>query len=463
LKRLNFEQDFVVQTSQSRKLYRGAKEVLPAGVNSTARTTFAGWNPYPLFAAHGEGAYLTDVDGHRYIDYLLALGPLMLGHRPPSVTERVIEEVKHLGSMFGLPYELEQIAARQFLDAVPSADAVRFANSGSEAVGSAVRLARAVTGRPRLLRFEGHYHGWQDVVYWSNKPSLEHAGPAASPVPVPAGPGVPFALAETLIICPWNDCEAVERAFATYGNEIAAVLTEPVMCNTGCILPESGYLQFLRDITRRHGALLIFDEVITGFRLSLGGAQSFYNVQPDLSTFAKALGAGFPVAAIAGTWPVMKWIAEGRYSHSGTYNANVIAMAAVSATLEVLKQPGTYERLHAHGERLMTNLQTCFANAGIAARVQGIGPVFQIWFTTEAISSWRAAARYAQLNLFRIFWEEMLLRGILFHPSQFENFFISTVHQDEHTAATLKALDDAMPALKKRFALSAVSNTLNIE
>lgn len=226
------------------------------------------------------------------------------------------------------------------------------------------------------------------------------------------------------------------------------------MCNTGCVLPEPGYLQFLRDITSRHGTLLIFDEVITGFRLGLGGAQQMYHIQPDLSTFAKALGGGFPVAALAGTISTMKWIAEGRYSHSGTYNANVVAMAAVNASLEELKKPGIYENLFAHGNRLMNGLQLRFDQAGIPVQVQGLGPVFQVWFADQPIHSWREAATHAQNHFFRIFWEEMFMRGVLFHPNQFENFFIATAHQDEHIDATLATVDEAMPVLKKRFAES---------
>jgi glutamate-1-semialdehyde 2,1-aminomutase len=313
-----------------------------------------------------------------------------------------------------------------------------------------VRLARAATGRAKILRFEGHYHGWQDTVYWSNKPHPEDAGPAESPRPVPAGPGVPPQLADTLIICPWNDPEAVERAFAAHGEEIAAVLTEPVMCNTGCILPLPGYLEFLRSITRRYGALLIFDEVITGFRLSLGGAQGYYGVQPDLSAFAKALGGGFPVAALAGTNQVMGLIAEGRYSHSGTYNANVVAMAATDASLDELGRPGTYTRLFAMGERLMTGIRTRFEAAQIPVQVQGVGPLSQVWFSDRPIFSWRDAFQHASTGSFRIFWEEMVIRDVLFHPSQFENLFISTAHEDREIDATLAALDEALPALRER-------------
>jgi len=446
----DFDRVFAQRTTRSRELFESACAVLPGGVNSTARTRYAGWEPYPIFATGGAGAYLVDVDGNRYIDYLLALGPLIFGHRPAAIIERVAEATVRLGTMFALPYEFEQQVARKFLAAVPTAEAVRFTNSGSEAVGSAVRLARAATGRPKLLRFEGHYHGWQDTVYWSNKPAAEVAGPTNSPIPVPAGPGVPASLAESLIICPWNDPEAVERAFAAHGSEIAAILTEPVMCNTGCILPRPGYLQFLRDITRRHGALLIFDEVITGFRLGLGGAQGYFGVQPDLSTFAKALGGGFPVAALAGTWSVMREIADGRYSHSGTYNANVMAMASVDAALDELAKPGTYERMFTLGDRLMDGLRTRFAAANVPVQVQGLGPVFQVWFADRPIHSWREAATHARTGSFRAFWEEMVLRGVLFHPNQFENLFISAVHDEQHIDDTLAALDAALPTLASR-------------
>jgi glutamate-1-semialdehyde 2,1-aminomutase len=447
---VGFDEAFAARTARSRSLFERAATMLPGGVNSTARTTYAGWEPYPLFADGGHGPYLVDADGNRYLDYLLALGPLILGHGPTPVAGRVAAEVARLGTMFALPFELEQRVARKFLDAVPTADTVRFTNTGSEAVGSAVRLARAVTGRPRLLRFEGHYHGWQDTVYWSNKPLPDDAGPSGAPTPVAAGPGVPPVLADTVVICPWNDPDAVERAFHAHRGEIAAVLTEPVMCNTGCILPAPGYLHALRDITRRHGALLIFDEVITGFRLSLGGAQGYYGIQPDLSTFAKALGGGFPVAALAGTWPVMKAIAEGRYSHSGTYNANVMAMAAVDAALDELARPGIYEGLHRRGEELMAGLRRRFAEAGLPVQVQGLGPVFQVWFADRPIRSWREAYAHARTGAFRAFWEEMVLRDVLFHPNQFENLFISTAHGDTHIAATLDAVDAAMPALRRR-------------
>ncbi len=291
---------------------------------------------------------MTDVDGNEYVDYLMGLGPLLFGHRPPEITAAVVTAVQELGTVFGLPYELEAVAARKVIDAVPSVDMVRFASSGSEAVGTAVRLARAVTDRKLILRFEGHYHGWMDTVYWSNHPDPSVAGPATRPVPVAAGRGMLPEIADSLVMLSWNDPESFEAVMAELGDQIAAVITEPVMLNTGCILPEDGFLQLLRDRTREHGALLIFDEVITGFRFARGGGQEFFGVMPDITTMAKGLGGGFPVAAIGGTREVMAAIGDGRYSHSGTYNSNVIQMAAVSATMDLLS-PARYDEARALG------------------------------------------------------------------------------------------------------------------
>src|SRR5215469_17105441 len=273
--------------------------------------------------ADGIGSRIRDVDGHEYVDYLLGLGPMILGHRHPAVTAAVASAIETYGTCFGLPYELEIDAARKVVDAVPGVDMIRFTNSGSEAVGSVVRIARAFTGRRLIIRFEGHYHGWQDTVYWSNHVDPAAAGPASRPRAVPSGPGVPAELAATLIVLTWNDAASFASVMAECGDQVAAVITEPAMFNTGCILPQPGYLELLRAETRKHGALLIFDEVITGFRFSRGGAQEWFGVTPDLTTYAKGLGGGFPVAAIGGTADAMRLIAEGVYSHSGTYNANV--------------------------------------------------------------------------------------------------------------------------------------------
>jgi glutamate-1-semialdehyde 2,1-aminomutase len=428
------------------RLFERATRTLPGGVGSSARGTRAGWDPYPPFIAHGEGSRLTDVDGNEYVDYLLGLGPMLLGHRPPEVTEAVVRAVRDLGTVFALPYELEAEAAEKVVAAVPGVDMVRFASSGSEVVGTAVRLARAATGRPLIVRFEGMYHGWMDTVYWSNHPRLELAGSADRPVPVPAGPGLAPGLESSVLVLQWNDPGPLQAVMAEHGEQVAAILTEPVMLNTGCILPEPGYLELLRDLATRYGAVLVFDEVITGFRLARGGAQEYFGVLPDLTTMAKGIGGGFPVAAIGGRRDLMELIADGRFSHSGTYNSNVIAMAAVSATMDALARPGVYERLFARGGRLLHGLRAIASELGLPVQVQGIGPVGQLWFSERPIHCYRDAARNARPELFKAWWHEMLTRGILFHPSQDENLFVSTAHTEEDIDATLEAARGALAA-----------------
>jgi len=444
---VTFEERFARRTQRSKLLYDRARETIPGGAGSSARTTSFGWRPYPPFMAEGDGARLTDVDGNEYIDYLLGLGPMILGHRHPVVTKAVCDAVTGLGTCFGLPYELEIEASRKVVDAVPGIDLVRFTNSGSEAVGSAVRLSRAFTGRRLLVRFEGHYHGWQDTVYWSNHVDPAVAGPAEHPRPVPSGPGVPLELGDTLVVLSWNDAESFQQLMDDRGDEVAAVITEPAVFNTGCILPEPGYLELLRSETAAHGALLIFDEVITGFRFARGGAQEWFGVTPDLTTLAKGLGGGFPVAAIGGRADVMGMIAEGRYSHSGTYNANVVQCAAVSATMDLLAEPGLYERQRGVGERLAEGLRALAADARVPVVIEGLGTVFQMWFSEHPIRNWRDAERHAHVDRFTRWFQEMFLRGVLFHPSQYENLFVSLVHTDDDVKQTLVAAAEAFEVI----------------
>jgi glutamate-1-semialdehyde 2,1-aminomutase len=440
---VRFESRYATWAHRSGELFAKASEVIPGGAGSSARTVQFGWSPYPPFLARGSGSRVHDVDGHEYVDYLLGLGPMILGHRHPVITSAVASAIGEFGTCLGLPYELEIDAARKVVDAVPGIELVRFTNSGSEAVGSAVRLARAFTGRRVVIRFEGHYHGWQDTVYWSNHVDPAVAGPAARPRPVPSGPGVPAELAPTLIVLTWNDAASFAAVMAERGDEVAAVITEPAVFNSGCILPEPGYLELLRSLTRQHGALLIFDEVITGFRFARGGAQEYFGVIPDITTLAKGLGGGFPVAAIGGSKEVMSLIANGGYSHSGTYNGNVVACAAICATMDLLAEPGLYERQRRRGERLMAGLGSLAADAGLPVIVAGLGTVFQLWFSERPISNWRDAQRYARQDLFTRWWQEMLLRGVLFHPSQYENLFLSLVHTDEDVDATLSAAQES--------------------
>jgi glutamate-1-semialdehyde 2,1-aminomutase len=427
------------RSRRSAGLFASACEVIPGGVNSTARARWSGWDPYPLFVDRGTGSRLRDVDGNSYIDYLLGLGPMILGHRPPAVTRAVVEFIENRGTVFALPTEQEAILARKMMAAVPSLAQVRLCNTGTEAVLYAVRLARAFTGRQKLIRFEGMYHGFSDGVYWSKHPSLNEAGPDGAPVPVPQGPGLPAGVEDGLIILPWNDPAALRAAIEAQGPSIAAVLTEPVMCNTGCILPEPGYLETMRELTAAHGIVLIFDEVITGFRLGLGGAQGRFGITPDLSTFAKGLGGGFPVAALGGRADIMALVADGTVSMAGTYCANGIAVAAANAALDELAQPGFYEPLLARSERLRSGLEAMLRDAGIPATVPGLGPVLQVWFSEQPIRSYRDAARHARHDLFRAWWEGMLERGVLFHPGAFENLFLSFAHTDDDIEETLEA------------------------
>lgn len=445
-----FDLEYALLARRSGELFEQASRIIPGGAGSSARTRKFGWDPYPLFIKDGQGSRITDVDGNEYIDYLLGLGPMILGHRNPVVTEAVVTAIRDYGTCFGLPYELEIEAAQKVVDAVPSIEMVRFTNSGSEAVGSAVRIARAVTGRRIIIRFEGHYHGWQDTVYWSNHVDPAAAGPADHPRPVQSGPGVPIELEDTLIVLTWNDPESFQRVMAERGHEVAAVITEPAVFNTGCILPEPGYLELLRQETRTYGSLLIFDEVITGFRFARGGAQEWFGVYPDITTLAKGIGGGFPVAAIGGTREVMNIIAEGRYSHSGTYNANVVQCAAVSATMDLLAEPGLYERQRALGFRLAQGITQMAHAAGFPSFIDGIGTVFQLWFSEHPIRNWRDAEKYSNEARFTQWYQEMLKRGVLFHPSHLENLFVSLVHTEADIDRTLEAAQDALTSMARR-------------
>ncbi len=434
------------RTERSEAAYLASEEVVAGGVNSGARGPQAGWRPSPPVVARGSGAYLWDVDGNRYIDYLLALGPMIHGHAHPVVTEAVTRAIHDIGTMFALPYELEAVAARRIVETVPSVELVRFSNSGTEAVLHATRIARAATGRQVVVRFEGQYHGWADQLEWSHHPPLDQAGDRLRPNAIPGSLGIPAAIGPTLAVLPWNDEEAVERFMAERGHEVAAILTEPIMGNTGVIPPKPGYLERLRALTREHGALLIFDEVITGFRVAAGGAQQRYGVLPDLTTMAKALGGGFPVSAVGGRRDLMELVASGEVLHAGTYNANTVAIAAAEASLRVLSEPGTYERLYGLSERLMDGFRQILTDAAIPVQVQGVGPMFQLWFSETPITSYRDAAPHLNSPKYAALARALHERGVMVHPSNIELWFVSTVHTEEDIDQTLTAFEDAVKA-----------------
>jgi len=436
------------QTARSQAFYEAAQKVIAGGVNSGARGPQAGWVPGPPVVDHGRGAYLWDADGNRYIDYLLALGPMIHGHAHPVITEAVTKAIHEIGTMFALPYAREAEAARKVVATVPSVELVRFGNSGTEVVLHATRLARAWTGRDLVVRFEGQYHGWADQLEWSHHPDLAKAGPRLRPVALPGTPGIPEVIGQTLVVLPWNDRDAVEQLIAEKKDRIAAILTEPIMGNTGVIPPKPGYLEFLREITAASGIVLIFDEVITGFRVAPGGAQQLYGVTPDLTTMAKALGGGFPAAAIGGRREIMDQVSDGAVLHAGTYNANTVAVAAASASLDVLAQPGTHERLFALSNRLMDGMTGILGRAGVPVVMQGVGPMFQFWFSETPVQDYRDAARHLNSPKYAALARALHERGVMVHPSNIELWFVSTVHTQADIDETLAAFESAVAATR---------------
>jgi glutamate-1-semialdehyde 2,1-aminomutase len=434
-------------TARSRALFELAGEHLAGGVGSGTRSPRAGWKPHPLFVDHASGSRVIDVDGNEYIDYQMGQGPLILGHRPRAVIDAVTRTISERGSMFALCHDLEGQAAAAIAERVPSMELVRLGNSGTEVVSYALRFARAFTARTTVLRFEGQYHGWSDGIHWSAHPTLEEAGPLGRLSITPSSSGIPPQLSETLIVAPWNDTDALERIFAERGSEIAAAITEPIMGNSGGLMPAPGYLERLRELTTEHGALLIFDEVLTGFRVAPGGAQELLGIRPDLTTLAKTLGAGFPVAAFGGRREIMEMAVDGRTMHGGTYNSSPLACAAVIAALHESGKPGFYDELLARGRRLADGLAALAQAHGLPACWTGVGSMFQLWFGDPPPTDYRSAQRLVQSSPFPAFFEEMLRRKVLLQPPQEGLFLISGAHTDEDIAWTLVLAEEAMPAV----------------
>jgi glutamate-1-semialdehyde 2,1-aminomutase len=401
--------------------------------------------PYPLFFDSGKGAQVTDVDGNVYVDYGLAWGPLILGHARPEVTAAVSAQAAR-ALTFGAQDPLEYEVAERLQALVPCAEQVCFALSGTEAVQNALRLARAVTGRRRFVKFEGHYHGWADNVLVSYHPTAEEIRRAdGRPIPVAHGQVPP----DGVIVLEWNDREGVERAFERHGDEISAVICEPLLCNSGCIPPADGFLAFLRSITARHSSLLVFDEVITGFRLGLGGAQEHYGVTPDLATFAKAIGGGTALSALAGRREYLRWIADGRVVHAGTLNGNPLSLAAAKATLDVLASDGgaVYRDMWRRGQHLAERFDQTFRAAGLTATVSGVGPVFHVAFMAGPITRYRDLLA-ADTTLYGDFVVGLLDEGVLALPDG--RWYISAAHTDEDIERTAAAVERIAGELSAR-------------
>jgi glutamate-1-semialdehyde 2,1-aminomutase len=401
-----------------------------------------------MFYERGRGSRVWDVDGNEYIDYVIARGPLFFGHDPTSILDAFQDQWRK-GIMYAGQSELEILVAEKICELVPCAEMVRFGSTGSEAVHAALRLARAVTDRPLVLRFEGHYHGWFDNIAWNYAPSLEEAGPRNSPHPVRCSLGQLDSDSVGLRILPWNDIELVEDLFENEGDRIAAIITEPVMCNYGCIEPVPGYLQQLREICDRYGSFLIFDEVITGFRLSLGGAQELYGVTPDLATYAKAMGGGAPVSAIAGKAEHMKLFGDLSTLHAGTYNANPPTMAACLAALTLLSEDGgrLLDATHNITRMLIQGLRECDLGSEMGMIVRGVPPVLHVSFADSALEpivDYRTALQ-TDWDMTRQLFVDLQSRGIRVTPGGL--WFLSTAHTEADVAQTLAAVTQSLRSI----------------
>jgi glutamate-1-semialdehyde 2,1-aminomutase len=417
--------------SKSEALFERAQQLIPGGVNSPVRA-FRSVGGNPIFVARGEGSHIFDVDGNEYIDFGGSWGPLLLGHRHPEILA-ALERALTIGTSFGAPTEQEIELAAAISDAVPSVEMVRLVNSGTEATMSAIRVARGFTGRDLIVKFEGCYHGHVDSL-------LVKAGSGLATLGIADTQGVPKAFCDTTLALPFNSAEAVEQAFRSFGDRIAAVIVETVVGNMGCVPPLPGYLEALRAITERHGALLIFDEVMTGFRVAFGGAQQRYNIRPDLTTLGKVIGGGLPVGAYGGRKDIMSKVAPaGPVYQAGTLSGNPLAVAAGLAMLRHLKQhPEIYDRLERFGAMLSSDVPA-------DVTVNRVGSMYTFFFTSEPVTDWESAKR-SDTARFGRFFRAMLDRGIYLAPSQFEAAFLSAAHTEEDIRKTVAAAREAFSA-----------------
>jgi len=417
--------------------FEAAKEVLPGGVDSPVRA-FKSVGMNPVFMDHGKGSKIYDIDGKEYIDYVLSWGPLILGHADDKVVTS-LQKMAAKGTSFGAPAEIETKMAQLVIDRVPSVEMVRFVNSGTEATMSALRLARGVTGRDKILKFEGAYHGHADSL-------LVNAGSGVATLALPDSPGVPKDVAAETVTVPYNDLDSLKLAFDRYGDQLAAVIIEPISGNMGCVPPQEGFLEGVREITEANGSLLIFDEVMTGFRAGFAGAQGVYDIQPDLTCFGKIIGGGLPVGAYGGRRDLMEQVAPaGPVYQAGTLSGNPLAMTAGYETLSQLT-PAHYEAMDKLLDELLEGLEDLANKYGIAFQTAHVGAMFGFFFTDTPVVNFETA-KTADTERFAKFFKVMLEEGIYLAPSQFESGFLSTAHTELDIQATLRAAEKAFQSL----------------
>jgi len=429
----------VHKRERSARAFAEAQSVIPGGVNSPARA-FSAVEMDPIFIEKGDGAYLYDIDGNKYLDYVNSWGPMILGYNPPQVINKLKKQLKR-GTSFGAPTEIETEIAEMIVDFYPAVDKVRMVNSGTEATMSAVRLARGYTGRDKIIKLEGCYHGHGDSL-------LVDAGSGVATLGIKGSPGVTENTAKQTIVVPYNDQQAIEKVFAEYASEIAGIILEPVTGNMGVIAPEAGYLDFLRKITRKNGALLIFDEVMTGFRLARGGAQELYGIEPDISTFGKIIGGGMPVGAYAGREEIMNYVAPaGPVYQAGTLSGNPMAMQAGLATLKELKNKKIYSQLELKAEKLEKGFKRNIEKLDFPAYFNRVGSMFTLFFTDQKVKNYQDVKKCDQ-KLFAAYFKKMIEAGIYLPPSQFEANFISLALSEKDLDKTIKANYQVLKSLK---------------
>ncbi|MGE5326443.1 MAG: glutamate-1-semialdehyde 2,1-aminomutase [Deltaproteobacteria bacterium] len=415
--------------TKSKELFQKAVRLMPGGVNSPVRA-FRAVGGEPIFMARGKGSRMTDVDGNSYLDYVGSWGPLILGHCHPDVVE-ALERVLHTGTSFGACTAAEVELTGEILKAYPSMDRVRLVNSGTEATLSALRVARAATGREKVLKFEGCYHGHGDSF-------LVKAGSGVATLGLPDSPGVPASLASLTLTIPFNDVAALEQVFDAHRGKIAAAIVEPVVGNAGCVLLEARFLVKLRELTAQQGTVLIFDEVMTGFRVAYGGAQQLFNIHPDMTTLGKIIGGGLPVGAYGGKAELMDRVAPaGPVYQAGTLSGNPLAVAAGMKTLEILRRPGTYEQLEERSAKLAAGIQSAAAKAGVPLTLNRTGSMFTAFFTGEPVRDY-ASARKSDTAAFGRFFASLIEQGVYFPPSQFEAAFVSLAHSGADIQETVE-------------------------